>query len=267
MANSSIMILNQKANLKYYCSKELKHVPHGFFTRHGGVSLAPFDSLNFAKEGGDDWNNIIANKKIVLDAFNRPFGKLLTLTQVHGTKIIKVKNSGDLWDSFTRNAPEADAIILTMPEILIGIKTADCQPILIATSDGSIVSAVHGGWRSIFDGIVEEVVNELQTMTIKPLIACIGPCIHADSYEMGPEVYTQFTQKNHYWDKFFQIKESSILFDLKGLTTAILYSCGVKVVDEIPCNTYKSPQDFFSHRFATHNKMKRGVQISVIGRS
>jgi hypothetical protein len=121
---------------------------------------------------------------------------LILLKQVHGDKVIELKDSGDV--EKYRDA-EADAILSIIPDRPIAIKTADCVPVLFAHPNG-LVGAVHAGWRGTAQGILLKSLKILEQdfpIKLSELKMAIGPTICGDHYEVGEEVARQFSERRY----------------------------------------------------------------------
>jgi YfiH family protein len=152
----------------------------GFSSRRGGVSPAPFDTLNLASRGGDRPDHVAENRRRVAGAVGFPLGSLALARQVHGAEVLEAKpgSSGVLG--------EADVLVATTPGPVLGIFTADCPSVLLAGQRG--IAVAHAGWRGLVAGAVERAVD-----AVAPVMAAwIGPCIRACCYEVGPEVIETF---------------------------------------------------------------------------
>ena len=149
-------------------------------TRHGGVSSAPYDSLNLGDHVGDaplavERNRMLLNKLLPTEP--------VWLEQVHGTVVVNADNTSCL--------PQADACVSAHPGAVCVVMTADCLPVLLCDDKGSVVGAAHAGWRGLCDGVIEQTV---QAMKVPPttLIAWLGPAIGAQAFEVGDEVRAAF---------------------------------------------------------------------------
>jgi polyphenol oxidase len=168
-------------------------VRHAFSTRLGGISPAPFDSMNLGNPNGasvqDDYPRIWMNYRKLQETVRLASDqKPCRVHQVHGKTIARVV-AGRNFDTDAK----ADAIISDDPQRVISVRVADCVPVLLASDDGKIVAAVHAGWRGVVAGIV---IQALRQMEIEPAScsAAIGPCIAMDAFEVGPEVVAEFQQ-------------------------------------------------------------------------
>jgi YfiH family protein len=155
-----------------------------FFTdRHGGVSVAPFDSLNLSMRVGDDVSRVAENRRRVAGATGLDVDRLSLARQVHGADVIEVRDGAE------GIVGEADVLFTRARGMTIGVLTADCTPVVL-WGDG-VVGLVHAGWRGLVAGAVETGVATLGEVSA----AWVGPSIHACCYEVGPEVIDSFTQR------------------------------------------------------------------------
>ncbi|MEX0448800.1 peptidoglycan editing factor PgeF [Spiribacter sp. 221] len=154
-------------------------VEAGFTTRCGGVSKAPYDSLNLAMHVGDDLAAVRENRRRLAEQAGLP-EQPRWVAQVHGTRVV---HAGEV----ERDVTEADAVWTDQPGQVCAVLVADCLPILLADHAGRCVAAVHAGWRGLAAGIIQRTIETLP-VPASDLVACIGPCIGPDAYEVGAEV-------------------------------------------------------------------------------
>ena len=215
--------------------------------RHGGFSQPPFDSLNLGLHVGDDPTTVQKNRealKVVLP--NEP----IWLNQVHGTQVIDADCRNDWSD-----VPSADASVTSTPGKVLAIMTADCLPVLLASSDGKVVGAAHAGWRGLAAGVIEQTVALMrskqtqQAQTQSDIIAYLGPAIGPHAFEVGSEVRDIFIAQNPASATCFeQLKENGkYLADIYGLATLRLNALGVEQIEGGDECTLQNP-DYFSYR-------------------
>jgi YfiH family protein len=151
-------------------------------TRQGGVSQAPYDSLNLAGHVGDSPQAVAQNRKRLRTACLLP-AEPFWLSQVHGCQVA---------DS-DRDQPgcEADAVFSATHGVVCAVMTADCLPLLMTDRSGSRVCAVHAGWRGLAEGVIE---SAIQRMEVPPeeIMVWLGPAIGPDAFEVGGEVRQTF---------------------------------------------------------------------------
>lgn len=150
-------------------------------TRHGGVSLAPFDSLNLGAHVGDTAERVTANRNRL--AAQLDGAEPAWLNQVHGTGVCRVTGPHE--------PPVADASWTDQPGVACAVLSADCLPVIVSDRGGTVVGAAHCGWRGLCDGVLGHLLDALP---VKPaeLIAWLGVAISAVHYEVGGEVLEAF---------------------------------------------------------------------------
>lgn len=247
-------------------------VPHGFFTRRGGVSTGPFASLNCSLSSPDDRDAVLANRARVARSLAIDPAHLLGLTQVHGIHVI---TATEPWAA--GQGEKADAMVTDRPDLALGIVTADCAPVLFADVGGSIVGAAHAGWRGAVAGVLEATIAAMVALGSSParVTAAIGPCIAQASYEVGPDLRDAVLARSAADAAFFipGVTEDRWQFDLAGYCAARLNAVGVGHVILTGIDTLTEEERFFSHRRRTLAKARDrmdpkagpiGHQISVI---
>ena len=239
---------------------QIPHITHGFFTRNGGISCGHYATLNTLERKTDNPQHVIENRRRIKNMLG--FDALQFNNQTHSTMVHHITEPGLVQDG--------DAMITQTPQLLIGIQTADCMPILIAHKTQPVVAAVHAGWKGSLSGIIQATLDELKKIcTINDLVCVIGPCIAPEHYEIGEDVY-QLAQKNgSSTANFALVKDDAPQkwhLDLRALADQIMQDYGIVHIDHIEQDTYSQPEKFFSYRRETHTGEKIcGGQASVIG--
>lgn len=173
-------------------TSELLTVPHGFPTRSGGVSVGPFSSLNCAASVGDAPDAVAENLTRLAGAAQVEPGALVTVSQVHGDRVLHAGAAG----GSTPRPPigEADGLWADVPGTAVGVRTADCLPILIEDRVGRRVAAVHAGWRGVVANIAVRAVEQLAAAGSRPehLRVVIGPCIQKCCFEVDGDLPARF---------------------------------------------------------------------------
>lgn len=162
---------------------------HGFTTRAGGVSAAPFDSLNLGGKWGDVPERVAENRRRVSRAAG---ATLYVATQVHGDAIARVREGDTPGDVA---AVRADGVCSDRPDVAVAVFVADCIPAVIADPRTGAFAAVHAGWRGTVAGVLPAAVRALaQHFGARPadLRVALGPAIGACCFEVGPEVVEAF---------------------------------------------------------------------------
>lgn len=161
-------------------------------TRVGGVSHAPFESLNLGAHVYDDAIAVAKNRQLL-----SPYlpSEPVWVNQVHGVEVIDAAQSTCLQNADASFTTQANVVCVTM--------TADCLPVLLCDKAGTVVAAVHAGWRGLCDGAIEAAVNKLPVEKSE-ILAWLGPAIGPDAFEVGDEVRQQFMQHDPLAEKAFK---------------------------------------------------------------
>jgi polyphenol oxidase len=159
---------------------------HGFTTRRGGVSVAPFDTLNLGGKWGDRPEAVAENRRRLRAAAG---GDIHFATQVHGCDVASVAAGTPV---AVLAAAKADALVALGPGPVVGVYVADCVPVLIADVATGAVAAVHAGWRGTVAGVLSAALARMAAggSRMVDLRVAIGPSIGPCCFEVGPEVVT-----------------------------------------------------------------------------
>ena len=214
-----------------------KNIHAAVTLRTGGLSKGAFSSLNPALHVNDKPENVVANRKTISDMLNLPSAPVW-LEQVHGNRVIKANQSTQL--------QQADASYIEQAGVVCAVMTADCLPVLLATSGGDKIAAIHAGWRGLLAGIIRHTVNALDATNI---IAWLGPAIGPDCFEVGSEVKTAFVKQSaDFAGGFKQINQNKYLADIYQLATIELATMGVTQVYGGGFCTVTDKERFYSYR-------------------
>lgn len=214
-------------------------------TREGGVSQAPYAALNLADHVGDD-AAAVAENRLRLGTVLPPEASICWLQQVHGTRVVEA-DSPDV-------PPEADASVSRSAGQVCAVLTADCLPVLFATSRGTEVGAAHAGWRGLLDGVLEATIAALHSGP-EDVIAWLGPAIGPTAFEVGPEVRAAFldragTSQAATAACFRDAPERAghSYADLYGLARIRLAAAGITRIYGGQCCTFSEAGRFYSYR-------------------
>ncbi len=232
-----------------------------FSTRLGGVSKAPFDSLNFSKASGDDIDDV--NKNLELFSKSLGFGleRLVILKQIHSDIIIVA-------DPEAKERQTADAVIAVDSNLMLGIKTADCIPVMLIDPITRMCAAVHAGRVGTSMGITRKTVSRMVHMGVNPanLIAVIGPGIGRCCYEINGSIAGDFIDLRPELDSFLTRSrdDANFCLDLKGANIWDLVETGVCMdrIHNIDLCTACRKDLFFSYR---RDGGRTGRHLSVVG--
>lgn len=228
-------------------------------TRLGGVSPPPFGALNLGYATADVRDNVIANERRTAQALGVDAAAIRWVYQVHGSEVRRA-------ESLPVNAPlgateiQADAIVSRTPGLVCGIKVADCMPVLLAATDGSVVAAAHAGWRGLAAGVIENALREMD-VAAERVTAWLGPCIGPQAFEVGEEVRDAFLAHDRAAAAHFRALppltssdgdgdggQPKFLCDLAAIARQRLATQGVTAVAASNACTFSEPERFFSHR-------------------
>jgi YfiH family protein len=171
----------------------LLSVPHGFPLRSGGVSPPPFEGLNLGGSTGDAPGHVEENLRRLAQAGGFPLGRLHTVAQVHGDRVVEAPGGTDA-DAVRPAFTEADASWTGREGEVLGVRVADCVPLLLEAPHSRKVAAVHSGWKGTDARIAARAVEALAAAGAAPeeLRACVGPHIRACCYEVSAELAGRF---------------------------------------------------------------------------
>jgi len=217
-------------------------------TRHGGVSVAPHDTLNLGYATADDRASVMKNERLTAAALGVPETDVRWVYQVHGIDVYHA-------ESLPANMPlgatkiNGDAVVSHTPGLVCAVKVADCMPVLFAARDGSAVAAAHAGWRGLSGGVLERTVDALRVEPER-LIAWLGPCIGPTAFEVGEEVRAAFVAQDALAAQHFLPGETpgKFLCDLYSIARQRLLAIGVTDVSGGEYCTFTQSDLFFSHR-------------------
>lgn len=209
--------------------------------RGGGVSGAPYDTLNLADHVGDQPQHVAENRRLLRAALALP-AEPVWLKQVHGTRVVDAATIGD--------SAEADGGYTDAAGVVCAVLTADCLPLFLCDRAGTRVALVHAGWRGLAAGIIREGVAAMRVPG-GDLLAWLGPAIGTDAFEVGAEVrsaclavgpsaaaaaFRPAARPGHWWA------------DLYALARAQLNAAGVHAVFGGGHCTFRESQRFYSYR-------------------
>lgn len=205
-------------------------------TRAGGISTGSYASLNLGDHVKDNPLHVAHNRQSLSPFFPT---EPVWLQQVHGIRVIDASTSSCL--------ETADASFSTRKEVVCVTMTADCLPVLLCDEAGTVVAAIHAGWRSLCDGVIEAAV-EVMLGKANHLMAWLGPAIGPEAFEVGGEVRQQFIVHDAQAEAAFRPHGNKWLGDLYTIARQRLQSSGITRIYGGGRCTYSEPESFFSFR-------------------
>jgi polyphenol oxidase len=216
-------------------------------TRAGGISRAPFDTMNIRFEVGDDETAVAHNRALLAAATG---AVPVYLNQVHGAVVVRLGMSDAQPGA---SVYTADACFTTEPGIACTAQVADCLPVLFAAPAGRAVGAAHAGWRGLSLGVLEATVQQLcDAAGCEPaeLTAWLGACIGPTRFEVGADVLRAFGADPRRSDpaRFVPDKPGKWLANLPQLARDRLEAAGVRAISGGEWCTVDEPSRFYSFR-------------------
>ncbi len=228
----------------------LAGVKHGFFGRSGGVSRGIYASLNAGTGSQDDPAAVAENRRRIAAAFGAPANHLVGVHQVHSPDAVFVEAP------WIGARPHADALVTTAPALVLSVLTADCVPVLLADVKAGVIGAAHAGWKGALAGVLDSVMRLMRERGASEIAAAIGPCIHQNSYEVGPEFEARFVASDSTYARYFASGVGDRRrFDLPGFCADRLRDLGATKVETLPLDTYALAPALHSHRRSAHEKL------------
>ena len=204
-------------------------------TKQGGFSAAPFKSLNLGDHVNDLPLNVAKNRQLLSQYLP---SEPLWLKQTHGITVANHTISC---------TPQADASVSFERGEVCVVMTADCLPILLCDTNGTVVAAVHAGWRGLCDGVIETAVSAMN-VPANTVMAWLGPAIGPQSFEVGAEVHAMFVEKDSQAGVAFKANGEKYLADIYQLARMRLNKLGVSQIYGGEYCTVMNEELFFSYR-------------------
>ena len=237
-------------------------ITHGFFTRLGGVSNSLYASLNCGFSADEEASHVHENRSRVAVSLGAKEASLFSPRQAHTTTVLALDGP---WCGET---PIGDGVVTKTRGISLSVLGADCAPVLFADPGTQVIGACHAGWKGALGGILENTVAAMVAIGAQRTrtVACIGPAIQQDSYEVGPEFRQRLLDDTTSHQRFFVVGNGDrYQFDLPRFIEYRLVAAGIEAVERLAHDTCADQQRFFSFRRATlRGEASYGRQISAI---
>lgn len=252
-------------NIKYYIFDIFPEndVIQAIFTRNGGISPAPWASLNQGGTTGDIRSRVVDNRRLAFNSVKLEVGSIFDVWQVHGTRIIYTNKPRNL----DQPHEKADVIATDKPGISMFMRFADCVPILMFDPKNRVIAITHAGWQGTVKRIAGITVKYLvQNFRCKPeeILAGIGPSIGPDHYIIQKDVVDRV-------EKSFKGKSHLILHNSEGNTYLNLWEAnriclneaGVQKIESSDLCTACNLDDWYSHRAENGRTGRFGVIFAL----
>ncbi|USO01510.1 MAG: polyphenol oxidase family protein [Alphaproteobacteria bacterium] len=256
--------------LPFLHTQSLDAIPsivHGFFTREGGVSAGDLATANFARRAQESDKNLSENYRRLLISLGANVDRLCMVRQDHTADVVCVREFPQERGDHPLILGKADALITTVPGVAVGILTADCLPILISDTHGTVVAAIHAGWRGALRGIIAQTIAQLRQISPgSTFVAALGPCLQQQNFAFGEDCMKELTDRYTIACGYFLRFKEKYYFNLEGFARWLLVDAGVHDISAHSLDTYSNARRFFSYRRCRHNGDETyGCQISAIG--
>lgn len=254
--------------IKYQLFEKHNEIAHFCTSRQGGVSVGNYASWNLSPFTGDNDADVAENQKILCLKLGIDCSQLIFPFQTHGTETRVIDEA--FFQLSSNEKVEylngVDAIFTHLPNVCIGITTADCVPLLFFDPIKKVIAAAHAGWRGTCGKIGEKTVLamvERYNCNAADILVTIGPSISSKVYEVGAEVLNRFETAEFEMSKIVEIRENNSFLDLWKANQQLLISAGILAenIQIAGICTYTEHDKFFSARRLT---IKSGRMLSGI---
>jgi hypothetical protein len=240
-------------------------VLHAVFTRQGGVSPAPWESLNVGGGIGDDPDRVRENRYRSFAALGRTRESIFDVWQVHSADAVYAAAPRPLEEPYRK----ADIILTDHPEVTLFMRFADCVPLLFHDPRRGVAALAHAGWLGTVRGAARAAVQAMQSYCGShpaDILAAIGPSIGRDHYQVGPDVVQQVRNSfGQQADALLFPINGSLHFDLWAANRLLLEAAGVTKIQTAEICTACNLQDWFSHRAEQGRAGRFGVLMALNG--
>lgn len=243
--------------VKFEKLKKFKSITHGFSTKDGGVSTGIYKSMNLSFTRGDDKEAVKENFRRITKELDMPYERLVFSAQTHTTNL-RCVDERDAGKGIIRDKDydDIDGLITDVPNLPLVTFYADCVPLVFYDPVKNVIASSHSGWRGTVKRMGLHTVNMMcfeYGCNASDIIACIGPSICKNCYEVSEDVATEFTREFSKEDSekiVFSKENGKYLIDLQEANHVILKGAGIReenIDDERICTCCNSER-FFSHR-------------------
>ena len=255
----------ESGQLRYFQFEMWQDAPirHGIFTRHGGISSAPWTSLNLGGTVGDSTDAVAENHRRVYSSLDLDSSRACTVWQVHGADTVIATNppANRKWIN------RADGMVTNRRDLPLMMRFADCVPILFFDPVQEVIGIAHAGWRGTLAGAQVSVVNTMQQAfgsQPEDIQACIGPGIGPDCYQVGEEVVEAVQETFGTLDGLIKrAEDGSAYLNLWESNRRKLAEAGLRQIEIAGICTASHTEDFFSHRAEKGKTGRFGAVIAL----
>ena len=256
------MPFSQNNGLRFFQFDSLR-VRHAVFTRQGGVSPEPWSSLNLGGTVGDEIERVRKNRYLSFEVMGCKTESIFDVWQVHSADAVCADGPRKMDEPYQK----ADIILTDKPDVTLFMRFADCVPILVHDPVKGVIGVSHAGWLgTVRDvaGVTVRTMSERYGSNPSDIIACIGPSIGPDHYEVGEDVITQVKQTfGTDSDLVLHPHNTRLHFDLWKANEYLLERAGVSQIASAGICTACHTEDWFSHRAEKGKTGRFGALIAL----
>ncbi len=259
-------VFRQTNGLTYLVCEPIEQL--GFVNAFSTRQTTDSNEFTLGHFSAEEREQMHANRHRFKTAVSAPEATLVTAQQIHSADVRLIENHED-----AQSEPQpGDALTANLPNVLLGIQTADCMPIVIVDTRTRAFAGVHAGWRGTYQEIVARTIERMQqAYASRPedLHAALGPAICAENFDVGPEVLAQFRSKFYYADELISHEQSNGKghIDLNRCNAQQLIDAGVRaenIYDSTLCTVARNDL-FFSYRKERGHERYVGRLMCVVG--
>lgn len=243
------MPFNEQGGIRYFTSEIFpESVIHGVISRRGGISPAPWDSLNVGGTVGDSQTRVQENRSRTFAALGRDLGSLFDVWQIHSADVVCADAPRDPDQELT----QADIILTDRPDVTLFMRFADCVPIMLHDPRRNVIGIAHAGWLGTVRAVSKVAVNTMISRygsDPADILAAIGPSIGPDHYQVGPDVTLQIQEAfGPEGADLIRTRRRRTYLDLWAANALQLRSVGVEKIEISEICTACNLEDWYSHR-------------------
>lgn len=251
-------------DLVYYQFGMWPNLNHGVFTRRGGTSPSPWQSLNLGGNVGDQYTSVRHNQELIYQSLGLQSDRICSVWQVHSADVLVVDGPvlGRRWIAL------ADGMVTNCPNTPLFMRFADCTPLLFHDPVRHVIGIAHAGWRGTVAGVGANTVKTMiQAFGSDPsdIEVGIGPSIGPKSYQVGDEVVMAVQNYFGTTDGLiaYHPEDHSAYFDLWAANRLDLERVGVQKIEVAAIDTATNTDEFFSHRAEKGKTGRFGAVVSL----
>jgi len=258
------MPFKSSGDIRYFVFESFTpEVRHAIFTRHGGVSPAPWEGLNVGGTVGDDPERVKENRRRTLVAIESDPASVFDVWQVHGIETVFAEIPRPAQEAHK----QADIILTDIPGITLMMRFADCVPVLFHDPVKKVIGIAHAGWLGTVRGVVHKAIKDMQShygSSPANIQVAIGPSIGPDHYQIGPDVILKVRECfGSDADNLLSTRSGSTYFDLWQANKYMAKESGVSQVEIAGICTACHTEDWFSHRAEKGQTGRFGAIIAL----